>query len=154
KVEKELDKIKEKDKEEAIKTANTTLKKLHDMDESLASELIPDFSNDPKWNNLFKLSLENEHGISINKRGSGVRRLILLNFFRAEVERQRSISERCVIYAIEEPETAQHPDNQKMLIDSLKDLAAENSQILITAHVPGVAELLPVESIRFICEKS
>jgi len=154
KVEQELDEIKEKVKEEAIKTANTTLEKLHEMDESLASELIPDFSNDPKWNNLFKLSLENEHGISINKRGSGVRRLILLNFFRAEVERQRSISERGVIYAIEEPETAQHPDNQKMLIDSLKDLAAENSQILITAHVPGVAELLPVESIRFICEKS
>src|SRR5699024_12305715 len=105
KVEQELDEIKEKVKEEAIKTANTTLEKLHEMDESLASELIPDFSNDPKWNNLFKLSLENEHGISINKRGSGVRRLILLNFFRAEVERQRSISERGVIYAIEEPET-------------------------------------------------
>lgn len=153
-VEPEINEIKNKVKSEALKTANNTLEKLHEMDRTLASELIPGFSADPKWDNLFKMNLENEHGISINKRGSGVRRLILLNFFRAEVERQRSINERGVIYAIEEPETAQHPENQKMLIDSLKELAIDSSQIIVTTHVPGIAELLPTSSIRFICKEA
>src|SRR5690625_582963 len=152
-VEEELNDIKESVKVEAMKTASRTLEKLHEMDKDLARELIPDVSSEPRWNSLFKLSLESEHGISINKSGSGVRRLILLNFFRAEAERERAKEDRGVIYAIEEPETAQHPDNQKMLIESLKELAVDNCQVMITTHVPGVAELLPVESIRFLTEK-
>ena len=34
----------------------------------------------PKFDSLFKLSINSDDGIAINKRGSGVRRLILLNF--------------------------------------------------------------------------
>lgn len=153
-VEDDLTKIKKRVKEEAMKTANKTLEKLHEMDKDLASELTPEFLSEPKWDGLFKLSLDSENGISINKRGSGVRRLILLNFFRAEVDRQRDQLERGVIYAIEEPETAQHPNNQKMLVESLKELAVDNCQVMITTHVPGVAELLPVESIRFINDRT
>ena len=43
--------------------------------------------------------------IPINKRGSGVKRLILFKFFRAEAERRLQESNTTsIIYAIEEPE--------------------------------------------------
>lgn len=151
-VEQNLDEIKEVVRNEVMNTADNTLKKLKEMDEKLASELQADFSSEPKWDNLFKLTLKCENNIPVNKRGSGVRRLILLNFFRAEAERKRLEQERGIIYAIEEPETAQHPNNQKMLIESLLEISQNGSQVIITTHVPGIAELLPTNSIRYITE--
>lgn len=53
-----------------------------------------------------------------------MRRLILLNYFRAEAERQRE-SDRSIIYALEEPETAQHPDWQRMLYSALVELSEQ-----------------------------
>jgi putative ATP-dependent endonuclease of OLD family len=93
----------------------------------------------------------------MNKRGSGVRRLILLNFFRAEAERrQQQEGVPGVIYAIEEPETSQHPDNQEMLVDALLELAhTESSQVLITTHVPALASRIPCQNLRYItCSES
>ncbi len=53
-----------------------------------------------------------------------MRRLILLNFFRAKAEQLMSDNNRQnAIYAIEEPETSQHPRNQRLLISALQDLA-------------------------------
>lgn len=150
-VEEDLMKVKKAVKEKTLEIANHTLSKLKEMDSELAKELSPSL-NEPKWDNIFKLSLDSEHGIPMNKRGSGVRRLILLNFFRGEVERQRLKEGKGVIYAIEEPETAQHPDNQKLLIEAFKELANDNCQIILTTHVPGVAEMLPTHSIRYIDE--
>ena len=60
------------------------LAKLQEMNPALASELTPNFKSDPKWAGLFGLTLSSDRNIPINKRGSGVRRLIVLNFFRAE----------------------------------------------------------------------
>lgn len=89
------------------------------MDKELSNTLNPDFKSEPKFDSLFKLSIKSDDGISINKRGSGVRRLILLNFFRAEVERKlHDSNSQNVIYAFEEPETSQHPKHQEMLINS------------------------------------
>jgi hypothetical protein len=86
------------------------LGKLSELDSSLASTLQPNFKAEPKWDSLFKLSLTGDNEIPINKRGSGVRRLILLSFFQAELERRRAVEKiDSVIYAIEEPETSQHP---------------------------------------------
>ena len=49
-----------------------------------------------------------------------MRRLVLLNFFRAQAERKsRTRMPPAIIYAIEEPETAQHPTNQRLLLDAL-----------------------------------
>ena len=88
-----------------------------------AGTIPPDASYEPKWDG-FKLTLTGDNDIPINKRGSGVRRLILLNFFRAEAERRRETADsRRVIYAIEEPESSQHPDNQTMLIRALLELS-------------------------------
>lgn len=152
----ELDKIKENVKKYALQTANRTLEKLKEMDKDLADSLIPEFRSEPKFDSLFKLSIKSDDGISINKRGSGVRRLILLNFFRAEVERKLADStSQNVIYAFEEPETSQHPKHQEMLINSFMQLAYNtNSQLILTTHTPALAGLLPLESLRFVTKEN
>jgi len=149
-----LETIQKSVEESALNVAASTLEKLKEMDESLAGQLKPHFIEEPKWEKIFKLSLDGDDSIPINKRGSGVRRLILLNFFRAEAERKQTESNsRGVIYAIEEPETAQHPSNQMLLASAFKTLSETNySQVILTTHVPGFAGLLPVDSLRFIQE--
>lgn len=150
-VEADLEKIKQRVKQSAMEVAKRTLAKLSEMDAGLAAQLKPSFKSEPKWDG-FKLSLSGDHDIPINKRGSGVRRLILLNFFRAEAERRRDAADsQNVIFAVEEPESSQHPDNQRMLIDSLLALGDDpHTQVLITTHVPSVAAQIPAESVRLV----
>lgn len=152
-LEEEIEKIKREVKNKAVQTAERTLMKLKEMDEELANSLTPEFKSEPKFDSLFKLSINSDNGISINKRGSGVRRLILLNFFRAESERrlQENNKNKSIIYAFEEPETSQHPSHQKMLIDSFLKLSErKNTQVLLTTHTPALGGLLPTDSLRFI----
>ncbi|QQV04260.1 MULTISPECIES: ATP-binding protein [Chryseobacterium] len=151
-VQAELDHIKSIVQTKAQEVAKRTLDKLKEMNPELAQDLTPNFKTEPKWEGLFKLSLTDDNQIPINKRGSGTRRLILINFFRAEAERkQAEKNARGVIYAIEEPETSQHPNNQKMLIEALIDLSTkQNCQVFVTTHVPNLAGLIPVDNIRFI----
>jgi len=136
-----------------LDVAERTLDKLGEMAPELANELTPRFKDKPKW--TFNFTLDGENGIPINKRGSGVRRLILLNFFRAEAEKAVAGSARKVIYAIEEPETSQHPNYQIMLMKALLALAnQENRQILVTTHVPALAGLIPIEGIRYVTKNA
>jgi predicted ATP-dependent endonuclease of OLD family len=151
-LEPDFEAIKNKVREKAIDVAERTLKKLNDFDKTLAETLEPNFSKALKWDSVFKLSLDGDDGISVNKRGSGVRRLILFSFFRAEAERLREqSSKKDIIYAIEEPETAQHPANQRKVIEALLTIAeTDGHQVLLTTHVPGLAGMLPVASIRYV----
>ncbi|MCH8291815.1 AAA family ATPase [Candidatus Poribacteria bacterium] len=148
----EIEHIKTEVKNKALETANRTLAKLKEMSPELANELIPEFKTEPKFDSLFKLTINSDDGIPLNKRGSGIRRLILLSFFRAEAERIRAQhQESQVIFAFEEPENSQHPDHQVMLINTFMELAnTGNSQIILTTHTPALASLLPLESLRFI----
>ncbi|MFV8337906.1 AAA family ATPase [Flavobacterium sp. LB3P21] len=148
----ELEYIKEQVRNKAIDTANRTLEKLREMSPELANALIPEFKTEPKFDSQFKLTIKSEEDIPINKRGSGIRRLILLNFFRAEAERLRAQNQgNQIIFAFEEPETSQHPDHQEMLIEAFKDLSnTGNSQIILTTHTPALAGLIPLNSLRFI----
>lgn len=153
----EISTIKAEVQKKAMESAKRTLEKLKEMDPSLADSLIPEFKSEPKFDSLFKLSVKSDDGISINKRGSGVRRLILLNFFRAEAERKLAENEKQnnIIYAFEEPETSQHPSHQKMLIESFIKLSEKgNCQVLLTTHTPSLGELLPLESLRLITKDS
>lgn len=152
KIDMQLESIKESVKQHAIEVAENTIKHLHDISPNLASGLIPKFKVEPKWENIFKLTLEDNRGIAINKRGSGVRRLVLISFFKAEAERlQKEFPDKGVIYAIEEPETSQHPSNQRLLIDAFQELAnSDKCQVLITTHVPALVEKIPTESLRHI----
>jgi putative ATP-dependent endonuclease of OLD family len=147
-----LNEVVEAVRAKAVALAERTHRTLSKLDPALASELTPEFKADPKWAGLFSLALNCEDGIPVNKRGSGVRRLILVSFFRAEAERRLSEgATRSVIYAIEEPETAQHPHNQRILLDSFQQLATEpNCQVLLSTHSPGFCSYLPLDSFRYV----
>lgn len=148
-LEKEIGSLERKIESSVLDVANRTLDKLREMAPELASELTPRFREKPKW--TFNFSLDGENGIPINKRGSGVRRLILLNFFRAEAERTVIGIPRNIIYAIEEPETSQHPNYQMMLMRALLELSGQvNRQIIVTTHVPALAGLIPIDGIRYV----
>lgn len=129
----------------------STLEKLKEMNSTLADGLevkIPDVK-ELKWADLFKsVSIEGVDGIAMNKRGSGVRRLILLNFFRAKAEEKATKDNRTLIYAIEEPETSQHNEHQKILIDALKELASKGHQILHTTHSGHIVKQLAFNQLR------
>jgi predicted ATP-dependent endonuclease of OLD family len=122
------------------------------MAPALANELNPYFKTEPNWDSIFKLKLTGDDDLPINKRGSGVRRLILLNLFRAEAERRQAEAKSPgVIYAIEEPETSQHPANQRMLVSALEELSEQNGcQVFVTTHVPELAGTLPLPSLRYV----
>jgi len=147
----ELDIIGEHVKRQVEDVTRLTIEKIREMDPDLASQLNPNFSNF-NWGKVFSVSLTNEDQIPLNKRGSGVRRLFLINFFRAKAEQlasERDVQD--VIFAIEEPETSQHPNNQLLLLDALKELALEeNHQVMFTTHNPILAGRVDRESIRFI----
>jgi len=146
-----LNQIKKEVEEEVAEIANLTIEKLKEMNEEVANQLSPQFPTELKWHTLFTPTLTSDD-IPMNKRGSGVRRLLLINFFRAEAERKRKEKNTPnVIYAIEEPETSQHPDWQIKLIDALKELADNGTaQIIATTHSPSLGSLIPVENLRFI----
>jgi predicted ATPase len=151
----ELDEITNQIQTKAQETAARTLAKLQETYPDVASTLKPNFKK-PAWKNIFKLDLESDHGVPLNKRGSGVRRLVLLSFFQAEAERKRDEetvegeTKRPIIYGIEEPETAQHPDSQESIIKALRELAEAGEQVVLTTHVPALAGLIPLESLRYV----
>ena len=145
-----LEKITAQVKEEIQAVADRTVEKIAEIAPDLASQLSPRVSV-KKWESLFGVSLTGDEAIPINKRGSGTRRIVLLSFFRAEAERQAQGREACTIYAVEEPETSQHPLNQKLLIDAFSSLAeAPGCQILITTHTPVLARRFPEAALRYL----
>ena len=146
----ELQAVMEFVEQEVKKVADLTLKKLQEMDAGVAATLHPKFEK-PNWHTLIKASITGDDEIPLNKRGSGVRRLILLNFFRAKAERaMRERHTHSTIYAVEEPETSQHPHNQRMLMRALQQLAVGDDQVIVTTHTPMLARAVPNSSLRFI----
>ena len=134
---------------------SSTLEKLKEMNPDVANSLnpvIPDTEN-LKWADVFKnVSISGDEGIPINKRGSGVKRLILLNFFRAEAERRRNEKDvPSIIYAIEEPETSQHQDHQSKLIGAFIKLSEQrNTQVLLTTHSSSIVKMMGYDNLRLV----
>jgi len=147
----QLEEISEYVKKEVQVIAEKTVSKIKEMDPTLASQLTPRFSA-PNWAGIFKVSLTGDDDVPVNKRGSGVRRLILLNFFRAKAE-QAALDKGLpgVIYAVEEPETSQHPRNQKMLMKAFYELSANpDCQVLLSTHTPTLVRMVPLDCLRYI----
>ncbi len=145
--------------EELGRVATNTLGKLQQMDPTTANTLTPNIPSvqSLKWADVFKsVSINSDNEIPLNKRGSGVKRLVLISFFRAEVDRRKADpknTNRGVIYAIEEPETSQHVKMQKMMIDSLKALSQQPEvQVILTTHSSFVVKQLTYDNIRVIKE--
>ena len=151
--------INQKVEEYAMQIANNTHDALNKLDKDVADSIVPHFAkvSDSKWNNLFSISMNTNDGIPLNKRGSGIRRLILVSFFMAEAKRktkQEGNTKKDVIYAIEEPETSMHPNLQNVLINSFIKLSeSEHCQVILTTHSPNLAKELPTDSMRFITRK-
>jgi len=138
-------------RDQVLGIARATVEKLREMDPSLAQELNPRFAK-PNWAKVFGISLTDDSQIPINKRGSGVRRLILLNFFRAKAERRLDAADAPgIIYAIEEPETSQHPKNQRILLSALRELSEQpGCQVIFTTHTPVLVRDVPLDSLKHI----
>lgn len=135
--------------------ATRTLAKIQEMNPEIANSLNPVIpeTESLKWADVFKsVSISGDNNIPINKRGSGVKRLILLNFFRAEAERRKTIeSIPSIIYAIEEPETSQHTEHQKKLIKAFLDLSrTAKTQVIITTHSAALVKELEFEHLRLV----
>ena len=151
-----LSEVATKVKEKVQEVANLTLEKLNEMAPEVSSSLHPNIPSveSLKWAEVFKgLSISGDEDISINKRGSGVKRLVLLNFFRAEAERRKRESHNpSIIYAIEEPETSQHKNHQIMLVHALKQLASEpKTQVIITTHSSDIVKNLESSNLKMVC---
>ena len=147
-----LEEIEKEVKEKSTEVAEHTLEKLKEIDESLAEKMKSDFNKIPTWAKIFDLTLLNENDIPLNKRGSGVKRLVLLAFFQAQAEKKKvEANSPGIIYAIEEPETSQHPNHQLILINSLKELSEQdNIQVLFTTHSSNLVKEIPLNSLTYI----
>ena len=158
-IQKSLGEIANTVKERLTQVSERTLWKLKELNPNISKSLnpqIPDLAN-LKWVDVFKnVSITGENEIPINKRGSGVKRLILFSFLRAEAERRQSEASLLnAVYAIEEPETSQHPDHQRSLIDAFKQLSeAANTQVLLTTHSPEIVKRLNFDNILLVSDDS
>ena len=148
--EEELTRIAQTVTREVQEVATRTVEKLQEMNPELANELTPHVST-RNWDTLFSVKLTGDEDIPINKRGSGTRRLILLNFFRAKAEKEAEGNNSGLIYAIEEPETSQHPHNQIMLVNALEDLVDRaGCQVLLSTHTPVLARRFNRNTLRLV----
>jgi len=150
-VEEQFEDIKKEIETKLEEIGRKTIEKMQDMGLPIANNLKPVVKN-KNWDSLFSFTLESDDGIPLNKRGSGFRRMVLLNYFRAEAERKANEkNNKNIIYALEEPETSQHPNHQKLLIEALIKLSKqENYQILLTTHTPEIAKMVDKQQLIFI----
>lgn len=147
----EIEKLQQKVKENVEEIGHRTIQKLAELDSAVAKDIKPVVTLKP-IDSSFNFDLVSDNGIPLNKRGSGVRRLILLSYFRAEAEKAIAQEpDRQLIYAIEEPETSQHPDYQRMIFETLNELSLRPShQIIVTSHTPEIAKLVNIKQLIFL----
>ncbi|CEQ00431.1 Predicted ATPase [[Clostridium] sordellii] len=147
-----LDNISERVTSAVNDVSERTLKELQNINPDIAKELKPEAPKKIEWDKIFTFGLNSDNGVPLNKRGSGVRRMILLSFFKAQAQKRKEYSNNVdIIYALEEPETAQHPYYQQLLIESLINLSNDNNtQIVFTTHSPELCNMIPRNSLRFI----
>jgi len=146
-------------REQVTKLGDRTIEELHKIDSSLADSLTPSIPEVPslKWADVYKsVSICGDQEIPINKRGSGVRRLILLGFLLAQINENKinNSSSSGIIYAIEEPETSLHFDQQKLLINALSNRAKSNAQVLVTTHSSTILKELDYSQIRMVIKEN
>ncbi|MBN1825980.1 MAG: ATP-binding protein [Candidatus Eisenbacteria bacterium] len=89
---------------------------------------------------------------SVERRGSGLRRLMMVAFFQYLAERGRSAGD--TIFGIEEPENCLHPALQRELVTSLRTLTGEGTQIVISSHSPVFAGASPVDDLALVVREA
>ena len=86
---------------------------------------------------------------SLDRRGSGMRRLMMVAFFQYLAERTPH-KERDYIFAVEEPENCLHPGLQRELVTSFRALAKQGYQVICTSHSPVFAGASPIEDLALV----
>jgi len=127
-------------------------KKLTNSNTEIIKPEIPDVS-ELKWKDVYKgIGYKTTNDVPLNKRGSGIRRIVLLSSFLADVEnKSNENSIENIVYAIEEPETSLHPDLQIRLINALYELVNHSKcQVIITTHSPALIRHFETSQIRFL----
>lgn len=156
-IQKRLSEIANEIDSEVKRIANSTVeqfKKLIQSDTEIKAS-IPEVAQ-LKWKDVYKgIGFNTTNDIPLNKRGSGIRRMILLSSFLADVENKQELNHdtehKHILYAIEEPETSLHPDLQMKLINALTKLSnLQKFQIILTTHSPALIKLFEKDSIRFV----
>lgn len=142
-----IEAIREEIKNKVEKIGEETIKELKTFNLEIADTLSVNLSM-KNFDSLFSFDIMDEEGIALNKRGSGVRRVMLLSYFMAEVKSKTE--EKKVIYAIEEPETSQHPLFQNKILEAFKELSKDKCQIILTTHSPAIVKQLRGKSLIFI----
>ena len=105
------------------------------------------------WDKAVTLQIygKDHHGVDkpLEKRGSGIRRLLMVAFFEylAEKEEEKAAN---FIFGIEEPENDLHPGLQRELAQSFRQLADLGYQIIITSHSPVFVGSSPIEDLTLI----
>jgi len=158
KIQEQLEKISKEIDKELKEIAEGTIEKFKKLSRQnlTIKPNIPDVSS-LKWKDVYKkLGFYTDNDIPLNKRGSGIRRIVLVSSFLAEAERKlnsknNSHNNNHVVYAIEEPETSLHPDLQITLINTLQELSRNgNYQVFISTHSPALIRLFETSSIRYV----
>jgi putative ATP-dependent endonuclease of OLD family len=99
----------------------------------------------------FEILGKDGHGIenSLERRGSGLRRLLMVAFFQYLAERSAN-NPSDFIFGVEEPENCLHPGFQRELINSFRTLADEGYQIVVTSHSPVFAGSSTIEDLSLV----
>lgn len=135
----------------AVKGIRVSLK---EFDSKQIDSVRPDFPSVDiqRWCDAFRqFTLRSDDGVSLDNRGSGVRRLVLMSFLHAQSLKRFGADRREIIYAIEEPETSQHSDNQVKIAAALLKLSKrENSQVVLTTHSGQMLKQLADTKIQVV----
>ena len=140
--------------DDIVKDIESSLHAVASELQQLVPSLSTSFKSDqvePNWSKAFsKAAFVDENNVPIQARGSGMKRLAILSFFRANIA-QSSQADENVIYAMEEPEVFLHPDLQIELWDSLMaQPEGSNAQVLVTTHSTNFIRNTPVSSVRYL----
>ncbi|MBN2030015.1 ATP-dependent endonuclease [bacterium] len=93
---------------------------------------------DPVEGVTFDVNISDDkiRGINISNRGAGTQNNLIISLFRFIA---KSVSDKLLILAMEEPENSLHPKAQRQLLAVLQELSEKN-QIIITTHSPVFIE--------------
>ncbi len=99
----------------------------------------------------FQILGKDQFGVenSLDRRGSGLRRLLMVAFFQYLAEREHEDRDN-FIFAIEEPENCLHPGLQRELVSSFRRLVNDGYQVIVTSHSPVFAGAPPIEDLALV----
>ena len=131
----EVDKVYEKLKQYTSSFKGLTAKPIFTWDKAVLLDL---FGKDDQ-------DVEN----SLDNRGSGMRRLLMVAFFQYLAERDCK-NKQNIIFGIEEPENCLHPGLQREIVKSFRQLTNQGYQIIVTSHSPVFASASPIDDLALV----